>query len=192
MRKITFLIFSIISLSTLNGCAAIAIGTVAVVAGVATIIATDPRHSGTIVDDNTIATKLQSKISNNYPDSNIYVTCYNGVVLLTGQATTIKARDGAKFDAKTIPGVKQIYSYLDIRLPQSVSSKTDDSYTTTQVKTKLIGINDLNSNNVKVVTTNSVVYLLGVVSPTQAKDIAANVANISGVDKVVTLFEYTS
>ncbi len=186
------LMLSLLSISMLNGCAIIAISTVAVVAGVTAVVTTDPRRSGTVVDDNTIATKIQSHISADFPDSNIYVTCYNGVVLLSGQASTKKAKDSATFDAKTQPGVKRIYNYLDVRLPQSFSSRTDDSFTTTQIKTKLLSLKDVSSNNVKVVTTDSVVYLLGIVTKANANAIASAAASVNGVTKVVTLFEYTS
>ncbi len=187
-----YLMLSLLSATILNGCAVLAVGAVAVVAGATTVVVTDPRHSGTVIDDNTIATKIQSNISEDFPDSNIYVTCYNGVVLLSGQASTQKAKDGATFDAKTQPGVTQIYNYLDVRLPQSISSRTDDSFTTTQIKTKLLSLKDVNSNNVKIVTTNSVVYLMGIVTKTNANAIADAAAHVNGVTKVVTLFEYTS
>ncbi|MCE2706309.1 MAG: BON domain-containing protein [Proteobacteria bacterium] len=193
MHKSTILlILSLISIVTLNSCSILAIGVVATAAGTTAAVATDPRRSGTVVDDNTISTKLQNRISKDLPNSNIYVTCYNGAVLLTGQATTAKSKDKAEFDSKTIPGVKQIYNYLNIRLPQSFSSRTNDSFITTQIKTTLIGMSNISSNNIKVVTTESVVYLLGVVTKEQAKEIAKTAANINDVTKVVTLFEYKS
>lgn len=190
-KSIRLLILSLISIAISN-CSILAIGAVATVAGTTVAVATDPRKSGTLVDDNTIATKLQNIISKDFPQSNIYITCYNGVILLTGQAVNLKNKYGAEFDAKTIPGVKQIYNYLSIRLPQSFSSRTNDSFITTQIKTKLIGMRDISSNNIKVVTTDSVVYLLGVVTKNQSKEIAKTAANINDVSKVITLFEYKS
>ncbi|MBY0379845.1 MAG: BON domain-containing protein, partial [Burkholderiales bacterium] len=88
--------------------------------------------------------------------------------------------------------VRQIYNYVDIRLSQGFTTETTDAYTTTQVKSKLLGLSGIDSNKVKVVTTNSVVYLLGIVSKEQAKKIAEATASIGGVSRVVTLFEYIS
>ncbi len=176
----------------LNNCAAVAIGTVAVAAGTTTaVVVTDPRASKIIIDDNTIANKLQAKLNtNNFPNSNIAVSCYDGNILLTGQIRNQTDKIDVIFNAKTIPGVKQIYNYLDIRLPQSLMSRTNDSYITTEVKAKLIGADNIKSNSIKVVTTNSVVYLLGVVNQKDAIIIANIAANINGVNKVITLFEY--
>ncbi|MFN8771130.1 MAG: BON domain-containing protein [Neisseriaceae bacterium] len=193
MQKIfnSLVILSLLT-SSISSCAVVAVGAVAAAAGTTAAVATDPRKSGTILDDNTIATKLQNKLSNNYPNTNLYVTCYNGIVLLTGQIDSAKSKQGAIFDAKTIPGVRQIYNYLEVKSSQGFSSRTEDSYTTTQIKTKLIGISGVKSNDIKVVTTNSVVYLLGIVTKAQAKEISDAAASINGVTKVVTLFEYTS
>lgn len=193
MRKtLNLLIISGIITSLTNGCAVVAVGAVAAAAGTTTAVATDPRKSGTVIDDNTIATKLQLKLSDEFPNSNIYVTCYDGAVLLTGQIKSAKAKKDATFTAKTVPGVKKIFNYLDATANQGFSSRTEDSYTTTQIKTKLIGISGVKSNDIKVVTTNSTVYLLGIVTKTQAKQIADAAASINGVTKVITLFEYTS
>ncbi len=174
-----------------SSCAVLAVGAVATVAGVGTAVATDPRTSGTVVNDNTIVAKLSSKLSSsNYPNSNIYVSCYDGVVLLTGEIKNKKDLNNVLFDTKSTPGVKQIYNYVDIRLPHSFATSTNDSYITTQIKTKLVGDERIHSNNIKVVTTNSVVYLLGVVSKSEGENVASTVASIGGVNKVITLFEY--
>jgi osmotically-inducible protein OsmY len=51
--------------------------------------------------------------------------------------------------------------------------------------------NKFPANYVKVVTENSVVYLIGIVTQAEA-DAAAEIArNTSGVTKVVKVFEYT-
>lgn len=187
--------FNLIALLTLlytSGCAVVAVGAIATAAGTTAVVATDPRNSGTVVDDNTISTKLQARLANNFSNSNIYVTCYNGAVLLTGQAKDSKIKQEAAFEAKTIPGVKQVYNYLEIRLNQGFSSRTEDAYTTTQIKTKLLGMNNISSNDIKVVTTNSIVYLLGIITKEQAKQVADTAASINDVSKVVTLFEYKS
>lgn len=173
----------------LGGCAAAIVGAVAAGAGTTAVVATDPRTSGAVVDDNTIETKLKLKYTD-YPDSNIYVHSYNGAVLLTGQIPNTNVKESAEFAAKSTPGVKQIYDYLEIRLPQSFTSATADSYTTTQVRAKILKLSGIDSNSVKVVTTNDVVYLSGVVTQEQAKQIATAAASVGGVKRVVTMFQY--
>ena len=176
----------------LSGCAAVIVGGVVAVAGVAgttVAVASDPRTTGGLIDDNNIETKLKSKFLE-YKDSNIYVHSYNGNLLLTGQVVNANVRESAEFEAKATPGVKQIYDYLDLRLPQSFASITRDTYTTTQLRTKILNLNNVSINNIKVITTNDVVYLMGVVTPEQGKQVAMAASKVGGVTKVITLFQY--
>lgn len=175
----------------LGSCAVVAVGAGVAAVGAGAAVATDPRTSGTVVDDNKIETKLKFKYAD-YDNANIYVNSYNGNLLLTGQVANKQMQKDAEFEAKVTPGVKKIYDYLDIRLPQSFAAISADSYTTTQVKSSILTIKGVTSNNVKVVTTNNVVYLLGVVTKTEGQQVATAAAQINGVTKVVTLFESAS
>ena len=188
MKKIIeHIILFLCIIPVLTNCAAVF---VAGVAGTA-VVATDPRSSGEVIDDNTLETKLKFKFTK-YEKSNIYVDSYSKVVLLTGQVPDQETKDKAEFAVKSTPGVKKLYDYIEIRLPQSFISRTDDSYITTKLRTKLLNIKNLSSNSVKVITTNSVVYLLGIVTPEQGKKIANAAADINGVKKVITLFIYVT
>jgi osmotically-inducible protein OsmY len=174
----------------LSNCAVVAVGAISAAAGTTAVVATDPRNSGSVISDNTIATKLQLKFAQNYPDGNIYVNSYNGVVLLTGQVPSSKIKKDIEFSTKTTPNVKQIYNYLEVRLPQSFTSRSNDSLTTTQIKTKLIGLKDISSNRIKIITTNNTVYLFGIITKPEARAISGTAASVNGVTKVVTFFEY--
>lgn len=187
MKRLMYLL----PLIFLNGCAVLAIGAGVAAVGTGVVVASDPRNAGTVVDDNKIEAKLKLKYAD-YDNANIYVNSYNGGVLLTGQVPNKQMQKDAEFEAKVTPGVKKIYDYLDVRLPQSFGSITTDSYTTTQVKSKIVTIPGVFSNNVKVVTTNDIVYLLGMVTKAQATQISSASAQINGVKKVVTLFEYVA
>ncbi len=182
----------ILAITLLNGCTVLAVGAIGAAAGTTAAIATDPRSSGVVVDDNTIEAKLKLKYTSDYPDSNIYTTSYEGVVLLTGQAVNESERSKIEFDAIAIPGVKKIYDYVQIQPTQSFGTSSSDSLITTKVRTQILTLGGVSSNSVKVVTTDGVVYLLGIVNPTQAKQIADSAANIDGVKKVVTLFKYVA
>lgn len=175
----------------MSSCAVIAVGAVAGVAGTTAVVAADPRTTGSVVEDNTIEVKLKHQYSG-YASSNIYANSYNGNVLLTGQIPDANTRESALFAAKVTPGVKQIYDYLETRLPQSFTGTTTDSYTTTQVRAKILKLKDIDSNSVKVVTTNDVVYLLGIVTEAQASQISSAASSVGGVKKVVTLFQYVT
>ncbi len=144
------------------------------------------------IDDSSIQSKLSAKYSNsdNFPNSNIYVDVFNRTALLTGQVKDQAQKDFAENIARGYPGVVKIYDYVDVRLPSSFSARSKDSMITAQLKTQLFGEPGVPSGGVKVVTTNAVVYMLGVVNQDQAESATRIAASVGGVDKVVTLFEY--
>jgi osmotically-inducible protein OsmY len=72
----------------------------------------------------------------------------------------------------------------------SLSARANDSFLTSKVKTQFVTENRFSANHVKVVTENSIVYLLGYVTQKEA-DAAVEIArNVSGVTTVVKVFEY--
>ena len=67
--------------------------------------------------------------------------------------------------------------------------RSKDSWITTKVKTEMMATSGLHSTQVKVVTENGVVYLMGMLTPQQS-ELATNVARrIDGVREVVKVFQ---
>lgn len=183
---------AILSTILLSGCAGLLIGGTAV--GVS--VAHDRRTTGTVVDDQTIELKLYDALNQQLPPGNrISATCYNGTVLLTGEAVSEAARQRAEMIARGVtPPVREVYNELVIGRPRPFSERSSDGLLTAKVKTALfqIKINDFDPTRVKVVTERGVVYLMGLVRPNEA-DAAANIASqVGGVRQVVTLFEYVN
>jgi len=120
----------------------------------------------------------------------IIIAAYDGVILMTGQAPSQELHDRAINIAKSTKGVKRVYDEIVVSGQISLLTQSSDTWLTTKVKSELLAAKGLNSSQIKVITENGVVYLMGVTTPKQAK-IATNVARkISGVRKVVTLFEF--
>ena len=74
--------------------------------------------------------------------------------------------------------------------PLSVPARSNDTWLTTKVKSKLLVARNIKANRIKVVTENGVVYLLGLVSRDLGDSIVAAVRNTFGVQKIVRIFEY--
>lgn len=74
----------------------------------------------------------------------------------------------------------------------SVGTQAADTSLTAQVKTALIDAKDLQANTIKVVTEAGVVYLMGIVSRTEGDRASQVASRVSGVTRVVTVFEYVS
>ena len=176
-----------------SGCAVVAVGAVGAAAAGGAAVATDPRDSSAVVDDNKIQMNLAGKYGNSddFPNSNIYVDVFKQEVLLTGQVKDDAQKKFAENVAYGYPGVVKIFNYLSVRLPSSFSSRSTDSMITTQLKAQLLGTSGVPSNNIKVETTEGVVYLMGSLNKAQAESAATVAASVGGVNKVITLFDYT-
>ncbi len=157
-------------------------------------ITSDPRTTGTIVDDHQIESKTKQFFDADgllSQQAHIVVTCFNGIVLLAGQTPTDEMRTRAEDYVKRVSKVRNIHNEITIEPPTPTFQRTNDGLITTKVKGKLFAVKDLNSGMVKVVTENGVVYLMGVIDKATGDAVAEVVAGLSGVQKVVKLFEPT-
>ena len=156
------------------------------------------RTTGTFIEDFSIERKVARFIKNDSAlkdQTHVNATSYNEVLLLTGQVPTEKLRQIIIDNAGRVSKVKKIHDFLTIAAPSSMISRTNDSYLTTKVKTHILASvifkkeKNIKVDRIKVVTENSVVFLLGVVSKKQA-NIASQIARKTpGVQKVVRLWE---
>ena len=120
------------------------------------------------------------------------VTAYNGVILLAGQTPRADLKEKAAQVANGVQGVKKLHNELQVLQPTSALARSNDALITSKIKTLMLADSKVPSAKVKVVTENGIVYLMGLV--TRAEGAAAtNVASgASGVQKIVTLYQYTN
>jgi len=175
---------------SLQGCIFVA-GAAAGAAGVAVVydhrklenIMTDQRITSTIVDKINAVPELNQ-------DSHIEVTAFNQVVLLTGETSTPALRQQAEELAHSTPDVNRVYNEIDIKGSASQLTRASDSWITTKIKTEMLATKGLASGTIKVITENGTVYLMGIVSKDQA-DTAVDIARqVSGVQKVIRIFQF--
>ena len=174
----------------LNGCAPIIVA--GAVAGTA-LVATDRRSTGAQVDDTTIETKLTTSLSQRYGDRiHVNVTSYNGIVLLTGEAPDQATSAEITKMAKDTERVKSVENELVIGPNTPFSSRSNDTYITSKVKSRFVEANKFSATHVKVVTERQVVYLMGIVSRQEGADAAQIASTTTDVVRVVKVFEYTN
>ncbi len=166
-------------------------GAAAGAAGVAIVY--DHRKLERILEDQKITKTISDRLYENrnlHENSHIEVSCFNRVVLLTGEATTAELRQQADDIARSVPNVARVYNQVVIKGPTSSLTRASDSWITAKIKTEMLATKDLQSGSIKVVTENGTVYLMGIVSRDQA-DMAVEIARqVSGVQKVVKVFQY--
>ena len=93
-------------------------------------------------------------------------------------------------EAAGIEGVQSVVNELAILGASSFGSRSNDTLITGKVKASIVDNRTLYANSIKVVTERGIVYLMGRVTEREG-DLAANIARgVSGVQKVVKVFEY--
>ena len=124
-----------------------------------------------------------------FDDAHLVVVSYNGFVLIAGQVSSEDLKNRATAVVRKLREVRRIYNELEVAAPSSTMTRASDTWITTKVKSWLIGKPETPGMRTKVVTENGVVYLMGMVTKEEADRIAAMAADISGVQRVVRLFE---
>ncbi|MFU8764389.1 MAG: BON domain-containing protein [Haliea sp.] len=124
-----------------------------------------------------------------YDEAHLIAVSYNGFVLLAGQVDSEQLKTLAADEVRKIRGVRRIYNELEVGPATGALTRTKDAWITTRIKSWLLANVDTPGIRTKVVTENSVVYLMGLVSQAEARRIADVAASVTGVSRVVQLFE---
>ena len=174
-------------LQLLQGCAAVAIGGIAGTV----VMSQDRRTVGTITEDTGIEMKSVSRIGQKLKEGvHINANSYNRMLLLTGEVPDTASREEAERIARSVENVRGVYNELAVSGVSSYTVRSNDSVITTKVKSRILDSKSVNGIHVKVVTENSVVYLMGLVKKEEANDATEIARTTSGVLKVVRVFEY--
>jgi len=185
------ILIALVITSLLSGCAAVVVG-----AGTTgATVAHDRRTTGTYVEDKALllkALQMRSQDEVLQKNSNISIEVYNLQILLTGQA--IDADIVARFRDKLlkIDRVKHVYNEVTVGAEGTWSEAAADTLLTSRVKVELfnVGIQGFDPLRVKVTSSLGTVYLMGLLTPEEADAVVEKVRYISGVKRVVRLFEY--
>ncbi len=189
MKKLTTLAMIFGSALALQACVPAAIIGGSAVAGK---VITDPRTVGTQIDDETLEERVILAINKDAQlrqEARINAVSYNEHVLLIGQVPNNNLKIQAGNITKGVKHVKTVYNELVIGKKIPASRIFKDGAITSQVKSKLLITPNINSTNVKVITENGQVYLMGSVLPEQAAIIINVVRNINGVQKVINAMQ---
>ncbi|ARP84966.1 BON domain-containing protein [Bordetella genomosp. 9] len=176
--------------SALSGCAPLVVGGAA--AGAAVVV-TDRRTSGTQVEDQNISFKVERNMSQKFGDTaRVNASTYEGVVLLTGEVPNEAAKTQATSLAQGVENVKRVVNQLTVGPVASFTARSNDTWLGSKVRTELLNTKFVPSGTISITTDKGVVYLQGKVTQAEG-DYAANAAaGVSGVTKVVKLFDIIS
>jgi osmotically-inducible protein OsmY len=152
------------------------------------------RTIGSKIDDSLIETKAAVNIAKAHPDldkaSHIVVASYNGVVLLAGQTPRSELKQTAEQAASAVQRVKRVHNEIQVIQPSSALARSNDSWLTTKIKAQMLSDSSVPGSRIKVITENGIVYMLGLVTRAEGSRATGVVQGVSGVQRIVKLFEY--
>lgn len=176
----------------LNACAPLV-----VVGGATTTasVAHDRRTTGSVVEDQSIKLRIHSALGQDEELNklaHINVSSFNGIVLLSGEAPTSAIRERAGNAARQAEKVRRVHNEIQLAAPSSMMTRSSDSWITTKIKTSLLTVKQegFDPTRIKVVTENGTVFLLGMVTHSEANAATEQTRKSSGVQRIVKLFEY--
>jgi len=186
-KRAALCLASVLALTQLTGCFPI----IAAGVGTGVAVATDRRTASTVLADQEIMLRISKRISAIYgSNTHIDINSYNRTVLLTGEAPDEAIRADVEKIAREAEDVKRVYNEVTVALPSTFGRRTNDAGLTAKIKARLVDSQRVSPLYIKVTTERSVAFLMGQVKQDEARAAVEIVSQTSGVERVMTYFEY--
>ena len=155
------------------------------------MVASDRRSTGIQVEDETIEQRSATAMRENFGSKeHINITSYNRQVLITGEVSNDTVRRQVESLVSRVENVRAVVNELVVGPASSVSDRASDVLLVAKVKASMVDTEDVFANVYKVVGERGTVYLMGRVTQREAKRATDVVRGVSGVKRVVRVFEY--
>jgi osmotically-inducible protein OsmY len=157
------------------------------------MVASDRRTTGIQVEDETIEQRSSTAIRENFGSKeHINITSYNRQVLLSGEVSNDTVRRQVESLIGRVENVRAVVNELAIGPASSTSDRASDVLLVAKVKASMVDTEDVFANVFKVVGERGTIYLMGRVTQREAKRATDVVRGVSGVKRVVRVFDYLS
>ena len=183
------LIITVVIAAQMTACGVLAVGGVAATAS----IAADRRTPGVQAIDKGIELEAEGALAKRFGDNaHINVTSFNQKVLLTGEVKDADIKGEAAAYVKAMKNARSVFNELVIGPNSTYTARANDSYLESKIKTQMIFTDQLPSNSMAIVAEGSSVYLMGILTQSEA-DLAKKIAsNTNGVKDVFVYFDIIS
>ena len=189
IRFISKFLLVVLLATQLSACGILAVGGVAAGASVMA----DRRTPGVQAIDNGIEMQANAALSKKFGDNaHINVTSFNQKVLLTGEAKDADIKGEAEAYVKAMKNARTVFNEIVIGPNSTYTARANDSYLESKIKTQMIFTDKLPSNSMSIVAEGTSIYLMGILTQSEA-DLAKKVAsNTNGVKDVYVYFDIIS
>lgn len=151
------------------------------------------RTAGMKVEDESIESKIQDTMARTdarLSDARIGVNSYNGVVLLFGQVPSQELKETAGEVAQNTRQVRQVHNELAVAANLPMGQRMTDTWLETRIQTQLAADENIDSRHIEIISENSTVYLMGMVTRQEAERVVNAISGISGIQRIVKVFDY--
>ena len=174
----------------LGGC--IAVPALMVGGGVAmgTMVATDRRTPGAVIEDRGIETKAALRIREALGDAvHVSVSSYNRSALITGEVPDEKRKAQVEKIVLDVENVQKTLNELAIMENTATTARVQDGILTSRIRAALIDDKTLVANAFKVTTERGVVYIQGRATAREIALMTEIVSGLNGVTRVVRIVD---
>jgi len=162
-------------------------------AAVGTMVATDRRTPGAVVEDRGIETKAALRIREALGDAvHVNVSSYNRTALITGEVPDAKHKTQVEKIVLSIENVQKTLSELAILDNASMTARVSDGVLAGRIKAALIDEKTLIANAFKVTVERGVVYVQGRATAKEIALMTDIVSGLNGVTRVVRILDTLS
>lgn len=189
MKKTLSLTLLSLIIAGTQACAPVLV--VGTVAGAGAKVVSDRRAPEKIIEDNAIEIQATDYIYSNEEYGkkvHVEVTSLNGTVLLSGESPAESYKNDIVQHVGKLKAVDKVIDNIQIKEPISFADSSNDFWISSKVRSNLIAHKGLLTRT-KVITADGTVYLMGLVSNDEAKEIINIVNQVEDIKEVVPLFE---
>lgn len=176
----------------LGGCIAVP----AIVAGGAamgTMVATDRRTPGAVVEDRGIETKAALRIREALGDAvHVNVSSYNRTALITGEVPDEKRKAQVEKIVRDIENAQKTLNELAVMDNTPMTARVSDGILASRIRAALIDEKNLIANAFKITVERGVVYVQGRATAKEIALMTDIVSGLNGVTRVVRILDTLS
>ena len=174
----------------LGGCIAVPALMVGGVVGMGTMLATDRRTPGAVIEDRGIETKAAFRIREALGDAvHVNVSSYNRLALITGEVPDEKRKAQIEKIILDVENVQKTVNEVAIMENASTTARLQDGILTSRIRAALIDEKNLIANAFKVTTERGVVYIQGRATAREIALMTEIVSGLGGVTRVVRMVD---
>jgi hypothetical protein len=162
-------------------------------AAMGTLVATDRRTPGAVLEDRGIETKSALRIREALGDAvHVSVSSYNRSALITGEVPDDKRKAQVEKIVQDVENVQKTLNELAIMENTSTAARVSDGILSSRVRAALIDEKNLIANAFKVTTERGVVYIQGRATAREIALMTEIVSGLNGVTRVVRMVDVLS